>query len=86
MGTYIGQIEGPFIKNKDISFPNGIGTIFKLGITCVPGHIVSINGEDIEIGITGLLELEGLRITSIKFRQDEDLNTFIDYMASPSGI
>ncbi len=41
--------------------------------------IVRINGIEFQIGITRMLELEDVRITSIQFVEDTDDLVYIDY-------
>lgn len=79
------QINGPFsagenvfsiLKNKydDINFTY----IQRIGISSKTGHTVVINGQDFEIGKTGMLEFNDVGITSLYFRQEEDFFTIID--------
>ena len=88
MITYIGQAQGPFkagteviniILHNDTNV--AISNLFKIGIITVPHHKVKINNVSMEIGKTGMLEVRDTPIASIIFEQDEDLNTFVDFMA-----
>ena len=65
--------------------------ISKLGINCVGNYdldlngnttnqiFVKINGIDFQIGITRILELQDVEITSIQFTQDMNDLTYLDY-------
>ncbi len=86
--TYIGQIQGPFKAGEDLvvkmlqdPLAKKMTFAFKIGIFSKPKHIVSINGVNIEIGKTGMLEIQQTEVTSIVFQQEEDFNSFVDFMA-----
>lgn len=88
MVTCMGQQKGPFkagenIMGKILQEPTytNVSYLFKIGISTIPHHKVKINNVSMEIGKTGMLEVRDTNITSIVFEQDEDLNTFVDYMA-----
>lgn len=81
-----GQLTGPFIANTEMLYlvkadakVSAINYLTKVGICSERGNFVKINGIDFEIGKTGILEFEDVRITSLKFNQDEGVKTVIDY-------
>lgn len=80
---HVGQVEGPFVANKDLLDDDGaIGiftpekerpVLYKLGIQTSAGTIVNINGTNIKIGKTGIYELEDIiKITSLIFPNGAD--------------
>lgn len=81
-----GQLTGPFVANTEILYlvkadakVSAINYLTKVGICYERGSFVKINGVDFEIGKTGILEFEDVRITSLKFSQDVDDKAVIDY-------
>ena len=73
------QLVGPFQANKELC-PNGV--IQHLGVqvkTLIPVVII-LNNQEIEIGQTEMYELKDVAITSLKFKQNMDNNTIIDYI------
>lgn len=85
---YTGQLKGPFSANEDlierirdeiIPTINDI-YLFKIGIYSKKGHYININNQSFEIGRTNILEVRDTNITSLHFEQDEDLNSFVDYI------
>lgn len=75
---FIAQLQGPFNANQQLL--NNNYNITKIAIFAPVGHYCYINDILFEIGKTGMLEIRDSTIKSITFLQDEDLNTFIDYM------
>ena len=73
------QLRGPFKANTEL-LNNLYNNINKISIFCKPEHMIIINGMSFEIGKTGMLEIEGTNIESLKFQQDEDENTYIDFL------
>lgn len=75
----IHQLIGPFQANKELC---NFGAIKHLGIqikSLIP-IIVIINNKEIEIGKTEMYELTDVEITSLKFKQNMDNNTIIEYI------
>ena len=75
----IHQLIGPFQANKELC---AFGAIKHLGIqikSLIP-IIVIINNKEIEIGKTEMYELTDIEITSLKFKQNMDNNTIIEYI------
>lgn len=73
------QLRGPFKANTEL-LNNLYNNINKISIFCKPEQVIIINGMSFEIGKTGMLEIEGTNIESLKFQQDEDENTYIDFL------
>lgn len=73
------QLRGPFKANTEL-LNNLYNNINKISIFCKPEQVIIINGMSFEIGKTGMLEIEGTNIGSLKFQQDEDENTYIDFL------
>lgn len=88
MNGYMGQIKGPFKANEELfskikdNCIETMSSIRHIGIQTITGDLVMvcINGNDIEIGNTGMYEVRDTEITSIKFKNDVDENTLIDYV------
>ena len=87
----IGQVLGPFTAGVDLLDDNQpIGSltpekerpeIYKLGIQAEPGTIVSINGRNIKIGMTGIYELDNvIRIKSILFPSGASDTVIVDFI------
>ena len=73
------QLIGPFQANQELC-PNGI--IKHLGIqikTLIP-VVVILNNQEVEIGQTEMYEIRDVAITSLKFKQNMDNNTIIEYI------
>lgn len=72
----IEQLRGPF-KKGNILINNS--TIRHLGIQAEPNTVFVMNGEEFEIGTTGIYEIEQVFITSLYFNKDIN-NAIIDYV------
>jgi hypothetical protein len=77
------QVQGPFKQGEDIvTKMKQDNTIFsyiqKLGIQSKTGNQVALNGVLFEIGSTGMLDFDDVKITSLVFHQDETDRTIID--------
>ncbi len=76
------QITGPFIANQEIvsilKVQYSFSKIVKLGIQAKTGHKCKINSQEIEIGKTGIYELNDVEVDSIVFMQNENESTIID--------
>lgn len=78
----IKQLHGPFDSNKNIlETLDNFSYIKKIGIQSKPGTICLINGRNFEIGKTGILEFDEVKITSIIFTSFVDKNTLIDFIS-----
>lgn len=77
------QIHGPFSKNEELiniikkDYPD-FKFIQKISIQSISTNICCINGQNFEIGKTGILELNEVSITSLYFKQDELATTLVD--------
>lgn len=80
----LGQLLGPFSPGEEIINLISADTKtknVKLGIQTTIDTIVLINGESIQIGRTGIYELdEIMNISSIIFPNGAPENTIIDYV------
>lgn len=83
---YTGQLQGSFEANEDLlvkiksQCKEPFKGILKLGITSQEGHFININGEKFRIGKTGKFEFRNVDINELKFLQEEDSHSFIDYI------
>lgn len=71
------QLQGPFKANEELITKENI---MKIGIFSKPFHSIHINGMEFEIGQNGILEIEGTNIVSLSFDQDEESDTYIDFL------
>lgn len=62
-------------ENSDILY------ISRIGINAPPATVVIINEKNIQIGKTGIYEVEDVKITSIRFEEDSPPDAIIDYIA-----
>lgn len=80
----IGQIKGPFSENQEIitSIVEPNYYVKQIGISTKPlkSYFLIINGEEYEIGYTGMYEIGNTKITSLYFLQDMEEDTIIDYV------
>lgn len=87
----IGQVIGPFTANQDLLADDGpIGAftpqtsrpiLYKLGIQTEEGTIVKINDVPIQIGKTGIYELDSVvDVKKLVFPDGADENTIIDFV------
>ena len=77
------QLSGPFKRSEDVIYKikklyPDFRYIKKLGIQTLPSHGCNLNGIVFEIGRTGILEFDNVRITQFHFIQDESAMTLID--------
>ncbi len=68
------QMRGPFRANTEII----TSPMKKIGIQTKVRNQCKINNIVFEIGKTGLLEFEDVKITSLIFLQDEPESTLVD--------
>lgn len=92
LNGYQGQIRAnqqqgqKFIAGQEIitliqqttAFP--IRYIQRIGIQAPEKTKISINNKEIEIGKTGIYEVNNVEITSLKFIQDSSKNVIIDFI------
>ena len=87
----IGQVLGPFEANLDLLEDNApIGSftpettkpiIYKLGIQAAEGTVVKINDALIQIGKTGIYELDSVvDVKKLAFPNGADENTIVDFV------
>lgn len=87
----IGQVLGPFSANVDLLEDNApIGSftpetdkpiLYKLGIQAAEGTIVEINNVPVQIGKTGIYELDSIvDIKKLVFPDGADENTIVDFV------
>jgi hypothetical protein len=78
------QLHGPFKANEELiniikkNYINNFNSIKKIGIQSISTNICCINGQNFEIGKTGILEFNEVNITSLYFKQNELATTLID--------
>ena len=71
MARYSGQVSGRFSQNYDLM--NSIGDVdrlVKIGIQLAPDYAIRINGTLIEMGSTGILELDDVAVTSLQLKHN----------------
>lgn len=82
---YTGQLIGPFTENVELfdlinsAAIKPVAYVSHLGIQTDMENYIYINGEEYEIGTTGIYEIGNTEITSIYFSQNVDENSIIDY-------
>lgn len=91
---FFGSLQGPFAANQELflkiqqSCSKPINYIKKIGIYYSNNYdldiehnqiYVFINNQKFQLGKTGILEYNDVKITSIYFEQDMQENVFIDY-------
>lgn len=75
----IQQLTGPFPANEELC-TFGPVKHFSVQVKSLIPAIIIINNQEIEIGKTEVYELRDVEITSLKFKQDMDNNTVIEYI------
>lgn len=91
---FFGSLQGPFAANQELflkiqqSCSKPLNYINKIGI-CYSNNYdldiehnqiyVFINNQKFQLGKTGILEYDDVKITSIYFEQDMQENIFINY-------
>lgn len=82
---YQGQLQAPFIANQELmdtikdDAAKEVSYLWHLGIQVPMGTIVTINGEDVEVGKTGIYEIGNTEVTSLYFKNDIS-SGLIDYV------
>lgn len=80
-----GQLVGPFKVEEELfdkikeNSAIDVSYVSHLGVQTDISNYILINEKEVEIGKTGIYEIGNTEITSIKFKQDVDKNTIIDY-------
>lgn len=83
---YQGQIIGPFEAYEELydrikaDAAVNVYCVKHIGVQTDVRNVILINGEEREIGKTGIYEIGNTEITSIQFPIDVDKNTIIDYI------
>jgi hypothetical protein len=83
--VYTGQLQGLFKAYQELfnliqnnaKYP--VKYIKHLGIQAPEGTLISLNANTIEIGATGIYEINNVNIYSIFFYSDTKENVIIDY-------
>lgn len=75
----IQQLIGPFKGGQELC-PKGIIKHLGIQVVSLTPVAVSINHQEIYILQNNMYELTDVEITSLKFKQDMDNNTFIEYV------
>lgn len=82
---YTGQLKGPFNAGEELftKIQNDaaitVSFVKHLGVQADKGSVISINHKDVEIGETGIYEIDNTEIKSLIFTTDMAENTIIDY-------
>ena len=92
VNRYTGQLIGPFTANEELydkivaaaAYP--IDYVSHIGIQTDVKNYIYINGKEYEIGKTGIYEIGNTEITSLKFKEDVDINTIVDYTIEEDNI
>lgn len=85
INCYQGQLIGPFSASEELfdkikeDAAIDVNYVVHLGIQTDIKTVVFINGDEVEIGKTGIYEIGNTEITSIQFQDNVDENTIIDY-------
>ena len=79
------QVTGPFTTSDDIvatlKSKYSFMKVLKVGIQARTGHKCKINNQEIvEIGKTGIYEINNVNVNSIIFLQEENDSTIIDFV------
>lgn len=83
---YQGQLIGPFSAGEELydkikaAAAVNVAYVKHLGVQTDVRNIILINGEEREIGKTGIYEIGNTEITSIQFPVDVDKNTILDFV------
>lgn len=86
MNGYMGQIKGPFKSGQELielinaDAVDEVAYVEHIGIQTDVSAYVLLNEKEIEIGKTGIYEINDVEISSLVFKKDTDENTIIDYV------
>lgn len=78
------QLQGPFKKNEELTFiikekfKGNFGYISRIGIQSRYQTKIAINGEEFIIGLSGMLDIRNVQITSCYFLNDVSDLTIVD--------
>lgn len=87
-----GQLRGPFIAEQELftlikeAAAVPFTYITHIGVQTDIRNIIIVNGKEYEIGKTGIYEIGNTEITSLKFKEDVDINTIVDYTIEEDNI
>lgn len=80
-----GQLRGPFTAEQELftlikeAAAVPFTYITHIGVQTDVRNIIIVNGKEYEIGKTGIYEIGNTEITSLKFKENVDINTIVDY-------
>ena len=86
VNRYMGQLKGPFNANDELMIKIkedaeiDVSFVKHLGVQTDIGYSIFVNGEEREIGKTGIYEIGNTEINSLYFKQNTDENSIIDYI------
>ena len=86
INRYQSQLKGPFNADEEImdlvraAAAVDVECIWHLGVQTDVRNFIRVNGQEVEIGKTGIYEIGNTEVTSLQFVQDVDENTIIDYV------
>ena len=94
MGSNVhqGQLRGPFVAKQELftlikeAAAVPFTYITHIGVQTDIRNIIIVNGKEYEIGKTGIYEIGNTEITSLKFKEDVDINTIVDYTIEEDNI
>ena len=87
-----GQLRGPFTAEQELftlikeAAAVPFTYITHIGVQTDVRNIIIVNGKEYEIGKTGIYEIGNTEITSLKFKEDVDINTIVDYTIEEDNI
>lgn len=87
-----GQLRGPFTAEQELftlikeAAAVPFTYITHIGVQTDIRNIIIVNGKEYEIGKTGIYEIGNTEITSLKFKEDVDINTIVDYTIEEDNI
>lgn len=86
------QLKGPFTAEQELftlikeAAAVPFTYITHIGVQTDVRNIIIVNGKEYEIGKTGIYEIGNTEITSLKFKEDVDINTIVDYTIEEDNI
>lgn len=87
-----GQLKGPFTAEQELftlikeAAAVPFTYITHIGVQTDVRNIIIVNGKEYEIGKTGIYEIGNTEITSLKFKENVDINTIVDYTIEEDNI
>lgn len=87
-----GQLRGPFTAEQELftlikeAAAVPFTYITHIGVQTDIRNIIIVNGKEYEIGKTGIYEIGNTEITSLKFKEDVDINTIVDYTIEEDNV